>query len=400
MPRSVIALVLSAGTAVVVSASEGVPPIWRDLYAELQASLDRYENRLNATPWSGPANVLYSAELNVADSHRGRALLDTDPIGIGAHLDGITQLGVRAVTVNISLPVLHPAFHQSAAEYQALLDFYRGIAAALRLRNLQMIVKTQAIATSPDPRVDAFYRAIGSVEAYTRARVEVARTIAREINPDVMSVQMEPDTESFVTGQPVGTPIAAAALVAALADAVRAENPRIIVGAGAGTWFDPFGDHLDLLTRIPGLDFIDLHVYPATRDYLDRVLYAADFAESRGMRVAISEAWLMKLRESELALAPLLMREVVSRDVYDFWAPLDQRFLRLLAETAERKRIAFISPFWTNYFRAYLDYDLAIFLDPRTLTVASTSASMQALMAGRLTGTGLTYQMLSILGSR
>jgi hypothetical protein len=211
---------------------------------------------------------------------------------------------------------------------------------------------------------------------------------------------MEPDMEAFVTGQPVNTPMAAAALVATLTEAVRAENPWIIVGAGIGTWMDPFADHLDLLTRIPGLDFVDLHVYPTSRDYLDRLLYAADFAESRGKRVAISEAWLLKLRESELARAPLIMRDVVSRDVFDFWAPLDQRFLRLLAETAERKRVAFISPFWTNYFRAYLDYDQAVFLDPRTLTLASTTAAMQALMAGRLTGTGLTYQRLAVVGAR
>lgn len=374
--------------------------MWRDLYVELQATLDRYEDRLDRTPSSGPANVLYSAELNVADSHRGRALLDADLIGIAAHLDGITELGVRAVTVNISLPILHPAYHQFAAEYQAFLDFYRGIAALLRQRNLQMIVKTQAITTSPDPRVDAFYRAIGSPGAYTWARAEVARTIAREISPDVISLQMEPDTEAWVTGQPVNTPAAAAALVATLVDVVRAENPRIIVGAGAGTWFEPFADHLDLLTRIPGLDFIDLHVYPISRDYLDRLLYAADFAESRGKRIAISEAWLLKLRDSELAFAPLIMREAVGRDVYSFWAPLDQRFLRLLAATAERKRIAFISPFWTNYFRAYLDYDQAVFLDPRSLTIASTSAAMQALFNGRLTGTGLTYQTLAFFGAR
>jgi len=374
--------------------------MWRELYAELQANFDRYENVLDRTPWSGATNVLYSAEFNAADSHRGRALLDADLIGLGAHLDGLTELGVRAVTVNISLPILHPAFHQSVAEYQAFLGFYRGIAAALRQRNLQMIVKTQAITTSTDPRVDAFYRAMGSLGAYTRARAEVARTIAREISPDVMTLQMEPDTESYVTGQPVGTPAAAAALVATLTDVVRAENPRIIVGAGAGTWFEPFADHLDLLTRIPGLDFIDLHVYLTSRDYLDRVLYAADFAESRGKRVAISEAWLYKLRESELAIAPLLTREVVGRDVYDFWAPLDQRFLRLLAETAERKGIAFISPVWTQYFRAYLDYDQAVFLDPRAVAVAATTASMQALMAGRFTGTGYTYQRLAIVGAR
>jgi len=214
-------------------------------------------------------------------------------------------------------------------------------------------------------------------------------------------VQMEPDMEAAVTGQPLlNTPAASAALVSTLTGVVLAENPRIIVGAGAGTWFEPFGDHLDLLTRIPGLDFIDLHVYPASRDYLDRLLYAADLAESRGKRLGISEAWLLKLRESELAMAPLFMREVVSRDVYSFWAPLDQRFLRLLAKTAERKRIAFISPFWVNYFRAYLDYDQAAFLDPPALSLASTAAAMQALRFGRLTGTGITYQTLATLGAR
>jgi hypothetical protein len=377
-----------------------VPPEFRDLFIELAAGLDRFERRLALEAPAPSSPVLYSAELAVGDSHRGDALLDTNPAGVIPHLDGLAALGAGAVTVNISLPLLHPAFHRSTIEEQAFLAFYRRLAADVRRRGLRLIVKTQAVTISPDPRVEAFYRGIDSLDGYIRARVEVARTIARELAPDVLIVQMEPDVEAYVTGQPVDRPAQAAAMVSAIVDAVRIADRTVMVGAGAGTWFEPFDEHLDLLTRIDGLDFIDLHVYLTSRTYLDRILSAVDLARSRGKRVGISEAWLYKLRDSEIIYAPFLPREVVGRDVFDFWAPLDQRFLQLLAATAHHQGIAYISPFWTKYFYAYLDYGRTASFDPTRLIVASTAASVQALFAGEVTLTGLRYRQLAALGVR
>ncbi len=387
-------LSISAAVVALPSAAAFVPLEFRDLFAELDGALTRFERRL-AAEWDGTRGpVVYSADLSVADSHRVRALMDAHPVGFEKHLDALAALGIGAVTVNISLPVLHPSFHRSAAEYDAFLSFYRRMAADVRRRRLRLIVKTQALVPGADPGIGPFYESIGSLEDYRLARIHVARVIAREIAPDVMTVQMEPDVEGYVTGQRLDS-ASAAAMVEAIADAVRRENPRVYLGAGAGTWYEPWSEHLDRLTRIRSLDFIDLHVYPASRDYLDRILDAADLAAARGKRIGVSEAWLFKVRDSELAYAPLLATHLAARDAFGFWAPLDQRFLDAIVAAAHHKRFAFVSPFWSKYFFAYLNYAEAGSFDAPALIAASTAAAAQAVFASDISETGIRYRQLT-----
>ena len=161
------------------------------------------------------------------------------------------------------------------------------------------------------------------------------------------------------------------------------------VGAGVGSWTK---NYMDFIQGYLGtsIDFIDIHIYPVNRDYLNRVLLMADAAKNAGKEVGISEIWLQKVRDSELGV--LNYNVVFARDAFSFWAPLDALHLQVVTEMASQKGMAFISAFWSDYFRSYLDYSSSIanlgMGEMRALLQAPQAA---ATAAGAYTSTGIAY---------
>ena len=82
----------------------------------------------------------------------------------------------------------------------------------------------------------------------------------------------------------------------------------------------------------------------------------ADAAHAAGMKVGVDECWLYKETDSELSTSTTDL-SVQERNVYSFWAPLDAMFLETMTKTAYWKDFEFLSPFWSLYYFAYLDYD-------------------------------------------
>jgi hypothetical protein len=113
-------------------------------------------------------------------------------------------------------------------------------------------------------------------------------------------------------------------------------------------------------------------------------------------KLVMSEAWLYKTSVSELGGAPI-SANFLARDVWSFWAPLDQLFLDALARTAYDKNYTVITPFWSRYYLAYLDYDdpsLAGLSDVE-LMMRANNAAYAALGAGTFTGTGDAFHRLA-----
>jgi len=167
-----------------------------------------------------------------------------------------------------------------------------------------------------------------------------------------------------------------------------------------GTWQLNYRDYVDALAQLPSLDYIDMHVYAIGRDYLRRALEIADVAAAAGKGVGLSEAWLYKIRDRELILAGPLAPEVLGRDPFDFWAPLDRRFVALVTQLASCKGFAFVSPSRSDYLFSYLDYDRTRGMSPDDrLRVAAVSAVLAAL-AGDSTSTGQAYAWMASRGGR
>ena len=370
--------------------SPPVPPSFQDLHTDLANTLEAFAGSL--PPATDRSPVAFSAELAEADANRlAQLLAPTSLMGALLAIDRMADMGVEAVTVNISYPMLYKPFHGDLAEYRSYLGFYRTVATAARQRGLKLIVKTGAL-LAMDPRVRAFYGAVTTLDRYKAGRLEVATTIVHEIAPDYLTLQAEPDVEASQTGQPVGTALGAHDLVRFLVTGLAAPGtPHTSLGAGAGTWYSEFYDLAQDLGSVAGLDYLDVHVYPINRDFLWRALWAAELAHRAGKDIAVSEAWLYKVRDGELPMSGALFTELVSRDVFSFWEPLDSKFVEVMMRLAITKTFAFMSFFWTKYFFRYLDYQSTFFFPPDQLLTLSQVAATQAMLAGDLTRTGRTY---------
>jgi hypothetical protein len=176
------------------------------------------------------------------------------------------------------------------------------------------------------------------------------------------------------------------------------------VGAGIGTWQPDFTDYLNSFAALP-IDMFDMHVYPINTtqyaNFLGRILQIADTAHAHGLKVGMSECWLNKEMNSELGLSAY-SAIIPSRNVYSFWAPLDQEFLRCMVEAGYWKNFEFVTPFDTYYFFSYLDYGtmqpVIAGMTPadaaNTLQSYESAAWPPAMAAGKITSTGEYYSTL------
>jgi hypothetical protein len=378
--------------------SPATPDEFADLRAELDQALDEAFPGVTVGCRAAPPPILFSAELSAANSHHA-GFPDVDVARLRTLVDRFSALGLQAVTVTISYPYLLRGLPRGPGEYEAVLDQYRLLAQHVRRRGMKLIVKTQAMFPSADPALEQLYRGL-SFDEYKRGRLEVARTIARELQPAFLSVQVEPDMEALATGQPVDTLDDGIDMVRFIANGLRVTPGALgtAIGAGVGTWQMNYRSYVEALAGLEELDYIDMHVYPIGRDYWPRALEIADLAAAAGKRVGMSEAWLYKIRDRELVLAGPLATDVLGRDPFSFWAPLDQRFLALTTHLASCKGLSFVSPSRSDQLFAYLDYERTRDLSPADRLRLEGATAALAAIAGNVTATGRAYAWLAARG--
>jgi len=395
-------LLAGALGAVFLAALSGSGPVWSappapvqyvDLYAGLDTKLKAIDGVVTARSTGGKHDVTFSAELLPANANIGEPLFreQTWP-AVLLNLDRLQQLGVRGVKVAVKYPVLMPSFPRSA-DY---LEFYRRVGQEVRRRNLKLLVqmtdgfRESAFSALP---VEPYYAGL-TWERYRREKRQMAETIIREIRPDYLTVQNEPGTQAHNTG----LPMTVQNVTDLLEYVTRGLDKRgVLVGAGAGTWEDLA--YAQSLARIGGLDYLDMHIYPITRDYVnDRAFRFAEVAQRAGKRVVIGEAWLYKasdqdLRAGNVAAAPGLF----ARDVFSFWEPLDAQFVTTVVKLSHAVKIDFTSFFWSRYFFGYADYsERTGRLSPGELSRLANAAAGRNMTADppRMTQTGATLQRL------
>ena len=112
-------------------------------------------------------------------------------------------------------------------------------------------------------------------------------------------------------------------------------------------------------------------------------------------RIVMSELWLSKVGAGE-TVKPNLDLHVVARDIYRFWGPLDQKFLRVVGATARAKGFELVAPSRSLYFFSYVDYNdpLTFRLRPRGLLDLASQRAYEAILRGDLTHTGLTFRYM------
>jgi hypothetical protein len=181
--------------------------------------------------------------------------------------------------------------------------------------------------------------------------------IAHDIKPDYLTLANEPTTEEGLTGFTITPAVWSAFISSTLKKIDRSSG--LLIGAGTGTWEDPA--YINTLYNMPGLDYIDLHIYALNTDgtLLTRALTWATQARAAGKKVTVSEAWLWKAAPAELGGGVAVSDTIMNRDVYSFWSPLDERFFQDIIGLADATNMDFVSFFWTRNLLSYLDYNNA-----------------------------------------
>ena len=299
---------------------------------------------------AGGERTVWGGELLVANSNRGEELLRPGAIdGVRLFLDRFTALGLNAVTVSVNYPLMDPEFPR-ARDYEA---FYREVAREVRRRKLTLDVESGVLfANTAFSLVRYDYGAL-SWDRFVRGRRAQTEAILRSMSPDFLNLGAEPDTEARLAGKErLSDPEGRAAMIRTILSGL--DRGRTRMAAGIGTW----GDTAFVRAYLSGtdLDAIAVHAYPVGRHTLATTYEAIELARQARRPVLVDECWLYKAGPGE-GQGIAANESVFQRDLWSFWAPLDQRFLDLVDRFARQEGVVFVSPFWSHQYFAYLEYD-------------------------------------------
>lgn len=362
-----------------------IPSRYRALYGELERALNTFAPR---APGEGRNAVIFGAELLPANGHRQQALLHPNArIGVSLYLDALRALGVRGVKISIGYPLLS----EDDPQREAYLAFYRDVVGQVRQRGMRLLVGTGVLI--PDETTGVGPHQELTFQHYLEARRQIARTIARELRPDYLTIANEPTTEARATGlRQLADVRDYGHLVRFVLEGLADRPEGIRIGAGAGNWESR--EFIRECLRIEGIDYIDVHIYPISLGLLNRAAEMVRLARAEGKPVVIGEAWLYKASAVEL-LRNAAAGPIFARDVFSFWAPLDGAFLEALVRLAHAEGVSFLSFFRSVYFFAYVEYAPSLEpLSPAYLLRLAEAVAVENILRGDVSPTGARYRAL------
>jgi fibronectin type 3 domain-containing protein len=393
-------LLLALAAACSVSFGQTVPSQYQDIYTNLNTQISSFDSSVRAA-WNGslwPVN--HAPQLESASSAQYTALLDPGYYSgvVLPQLEELQALGAQGIKVQVSFPILYQPFYGSNTSlYQSMAAFYQQLATDVHARGLKLIVESTAENQFPGANAADFtsYYQTLSWNGYMTGRAQNAATTAQLMQPDYLSVLTEPDSEAAYTGQTnVDTVAGSTQLLQTILSALQGAGiTGVSVGAGAGTWLASLSQYIQSFAAT-SIQYIDIHVYLLNDNYLMDALTVASLAQSAGKQIAISGLWDFKLADSEVGT--LTLTQTAGRDPFSFWAPVDTAFLQAMSDFSNYEHALFISPFWSHYFFAYLDYATYSSTPLGPLVIASNSASLNAELTGVFSSTGLAWLHISV----
>ena len=411
-------IVLFAGNCALVQAqTAAVPSAYSSLYQSVQNNIAAFNNMLPSNP---PAsNTLWSGDLLFSNANLGLQLLPASrEQGRMMELARLKSLGLTAVTVTMGFPIVNQDFYTfngDPQDFQSIVTIYQNMAKAIHQSGMKMIVESAILfpgffSSNSGFNLSGYYASFPSGPdgdaAFVAARVKNILTIAQQVGPDYINLNSEPDTDLQLSGRPglFGSPQAFAAMNDSIVTQLRAQGVTIPIGAGIGTWLGGQNGAADWVKALLAthIDYLDLHIYPTNYNFLPNAITYADMALQANKRVAISEAWSYKSannEQSSVDSAP----GFYARDAFSFWSPVDIAFIQAFMKFANLKNLIYLSPEWTRYYWAYLDYNQEVSKAGAALTMTtnvagtvlddeSTAASLAIHNNTPPTATGLAYQ--------
>jgi hypothetical protein len=401
------------------------------LYAELSQKLDDFEAQLDSE-WDGGSGAgRFAATLSSANGNKSAALLHPfNWARMLEQLDAYETMGVELVKLDIEYPVLTPSFHTFLAANPPVFypgyaftqadfigtptSFYNRLFDEIRLRGFDIWVEHSTLFANYSPTPPGAYFAdmrtagvAATRSRYGQERAAESALIVSELAPDYFTLVEEPQTQNdnfgyFPGPVPLYTEDLWRDFVQGSAQNIIASVPgnTTLLGAGSGTW-DGIG-YVQRFAPLPELDYIDLHIYPIEtpfEDFYQNALDWTDYVRSvdPDKLVLIGETWLYKVSEAEIVNG-LPYDEILARDVYSFWEPLDAQFHEIMYKLTHHKGFEAVAPFWATYYFAYLTYGDPELegLGPIDLLAKAGQEAIPNIASVTLTGTGDTFQEIML----
>ena len=377
-----------SGLVGVIQAVPPVPAEYQQLYSNLKTSLDSFNSQLGTRITGANYTVICGAELLPANSNRGEALLAPNTMqSVRLYLDRFQELGIKGVTFPVGYPLYTPSFPR----YQEYVQFYKQVVQEIRSRGMTIDIESSVLFTNTAFSTLKFNYGALSFQEFENQRRQMVAALLQDLQPDYLNLGAEPDTQYKLTGYAeFNSPDQYAAYINYLLNGL--DRGKTKVGAGIGTWGNI--QYVQSLAASTGLDFIAIHVYPVVGSTMPLILRIADIAHQHGKGVTLDEAWLYKvdtLQSTSIAANV----DVFRRDLFSFWAPLDQEFLATIVRTARLENIVYISPFWSMLFFSYVDYDsTTAAMSYSDLSTMVNEAAAQNIANDQFSSTGSFYQAL------
>jgi hypothetical protein len=369
-----------------------VPASYQSLYNSMETDMSTFTQSI---PTTYNASTVYAVQLLAASSDNGMSLLGANTMaGVQMEMNQLRALGVTAFTVHIDFPYLYAPYYSDQTQYQQMLAFYMNLASEVHGMGMKLIVETQVAKANPITGASAAgtYAQQLPWAAYMAGRAQNAAIVASEVRPDYLTVISEPDTEAQMSGQTqAGTVTGSVQMLQTIITAVNAAGASgIKLGAGTGSWMTNISSYMTAYAQQP-VSYLDLHVYTVNDNFLPNTITASNIAHKAGKTMGMSEAWLQKVSDSQLGESSANIGMQLNN--YSFFEPLDAQFLQAMVKLANYEDFAFISPFYSNYFFAYLPYSAS---SSPSVAVAM-QAGAAAMQQGQYSTLGPVFENMILL---
>ncbi len=308
---------------------------------------------------------------------------------VGTNLDVFQAMGIQGVTVAVQYPLLTPSF----PNYTQYLAFYEQVASMVHQRGMKLDVEAHVLfANSPFSSVKYNFSSV-PYSQYVTAQARMDQTIIDDLHPEWIDLGVEPDTQYLITGYPqVSTPAGWTSFIESLAGSINKSTTKLVAGAAA--W-----DGVRWLTGFvsdPRIDAISTHVYPLYGMNFANLLAIGQAAQQAHKELVVDEVWETKSVGQEGGSGGVAADAAIfQRDVYGFWSPLDQQFIKEVVRFSEIYPVSYLSPYWSTYFFGCLNYDPSIDALPYNQVVSMENhAASQGMLNNMLTPTGAFYSQL------
>jgi len=367
--------------------NNAVPKEYKELYSNLEKKLNEIEMEL-VTDKPDVNTPIYSVDLLAANGHRGKVLFEDKTFnGCVFILKRLKELGVGAITI----PIEYPYLSEDYKNFSKYFDFYKKICAEIKRQGFILILKNGVIFPDLDTEGSINYKEL-TFDKFCKDYKEMTNLNIKEFAPDYLSIINEPGTIKRNTKLEISEDRYEYLLNYVL-DSL--DKSGVKIGAGAGNW-DAIS-YFKSAAKHPAIDYIDLHIYPINGNLAtEKLEEICKVATEYKKPIAVSESWLYKIEDKELSSITGSETNVLKRDAYSFWAPLDQKYLSVFTKFARKTNMQYCSFFWMTYFYGYVEYsEKTKNLDYKEITLlVNTTSVTKNLISGDLSSTGKVFQEL------